>query len=276
VSASATAAIQGRKRPPERSHGLPHVVDKSTEDGTTINSSTDAQGGSEMRESMGDLNSQVSSVTYNSVETEHSIIAHETKEQILELAAKDALYDGDGGDSDIDCNEDDLHHSSVIEEDKVPFDLDMAETKGTSEKWSRPWLTEQPPAIKFDCPQFDEIDNPGCWSAFSYQPKYEKKKYIGHFMPGGATVVPKADGDTKRIVYNESKTQKGVKTKTDWETHYITNGKGWRGCPQDSIRNGTSREMPFTEERAGKLDAEVLKKLGMSAKQMKDHDALFF
>eukprot|EP00957_Ditylum_brightwellii_P010205 771040-Ditylum_brightwellii.AAC.1 len=67
------------------------------EDGTTINSFTDAQVGSEMRESMDDLNSQVSSVTYNSVETEHSIIAHETKEQILELAVKDALYDGDGG-----------------------------------------------------------------------------------------------------------------------------------------------------------------------------------
>eukprot|EP00957_Ditylum_brightwellii_P034091 2583271-Ditylum_brightwellii.AAC.1 len=28
VLASVTAAIQGWKRPPERSHGLPHVVDK--------------------------------------------------------------------------------------------------------------------------------------------------------------------------------------------------------------------------------------------------------
>eukprot|EP00957_Ditylum_brightwellii_P127975 9759615-Ditylum_brightwellii.AAC.1 len=52
VSASATAAIQGKKRPAERRHGLPHVVDKSTEDRTTINSSTDVQGGSETRESM--------------------------------------------------------------------------------------------------------------------------------------------------------------------------------------------------------------------------------
>eukprot|EP00957_Ditylum_brightwellii_P205292 15343244-Ditylum_brightwellii.AAC.1 len=34
--------------------------------------------------------------------------------------------------------------------------------------------------------------------------------------------------------------------------------------------------MPFREERSGKLDAELLKKLDMSAKQMKDHDALFF
>eukprot|EP00957_Ditylum_brightwellii_P176056 13405921-Ditylum_brightwellii.AAC.1 len=80
-------------------------------------------------------------------------------------------------------------------------------------------------------------------------------------MPGVATVVPKADGNTKRIVYNESKTQKGVNTKIDWETHYITNGGGWRGCPQDSIWNCTSKEIPFTEERAGKLDAELLKKL---------------
>eukprot|EP00957_Ditylum_brightwellii_P060910 4623390-Ditylum_brightwellii.AAC.1 len=79
-------------------------------------------------------------------------------------------------------------------------------------------------------------------------------------MPGVVTVVPKADGDTKCIVYNESKTQKGVKTKTDWEIHYITNGRGWRGWPQDSIQNGTSRKMPFTEEKAGKLDAELLKK----------------
>eukprot|EP00957_Ditylum_brightwellii_P014597 1099926-Ditylum_brightwellii.AAC.1 len=167
------------------------------EDGTTtsftINSSKGAQGGSEMRKSMGDLNSQVSSVTYNNAETEHSIIAHETTEQILELAAKEAFYDGDGGDSDINCNEDELHHSSVIAKDKAPFDFDTAETKGTAEKWSRPWLTEKLLAIKFDCPQFDVINNPGCWSAFSYQPKYEKKLYIGHFMPGGATVVPKAD-----------------------------------------------------------------------------------
>eukprot|EP00957_Ditylum_brightwellii_P157989 12026269-Ditylum_brightwellii.AAC.1 len=88
--------------------------------------------------------------------------SHETTEQILKLAAKDALYDGNGGDSDIDYNEDDLHHSSVIAKDKVPFDLDIAETKGTAEKWSRPWLTEKPLAIKFDCPQFDEINNPGC------------------------------------------------------------------------------------------------------------------
>eukprot|EP00957_Ditylum_brightwellii_P062340 4729866-Ditylum_brightwellii.AAC.1 len=84
VSASATAAIQGRKIPAERRHGLPHV----------------------------------SYVTYNSATTEHSIIVHETKEQILELAEKDAFYAGDGGNSDIEYDENDLHHNSVIEEDK--------------------------------------------------------------------------------------------------------------------------------------------------------------
>eukprot|EP00957_Ditylum_brightwellii_P161749 12315334-Ditylum_brightwellii.AAC.1 len=60
----------------------------------------------------------VSSVTYNSAKTEHSMITHKTKEQILELAAKDALYAWNGGNFDIDCNENDLHHNSVIEEDK--------------------------------------------------------------------------------------------------------------------------------------------------------------
>eukprot|EP00957_Ditylum_brightwellii_P083749 6365725-Ditylum_brightwellii.AAC.1 len=39
------------------------------------------------------------------------------------------------------------------------------------------------------------------------------KKYNGHFMPGGATVAPKADDDADQYVYNESKTEKGVKTK---------------------------------------------------------------
>eukprot|EP00957_Ditylum_brightwellii_P095794 7298365-Ditylum_brightwellii.AAC.1 len=76
-------------------------------------------------------------------------------------------------------------------------------------KKTRSWLTEKPPAIKFDCPQFDKINNPGCWSAFSYQPRYDKKKYIGHFILGGATVFSKVDGDTKCIIYNESKTQRG-------------------------------------------------------------------
>eukprot|EP00957_Ditylum_brightwellii_P204044 15337354-Ditylum_brightwellii.AAC.1 len=91
---------------------------------------------------------------------------------------------GDGGDSGIECDENNLHNSSVTKEDNVPFDLNIAETKGTAEQWPRPWQTEKPPPIKFDCPKFEVIDNPGCWSEFSYQPKYQKKKYIGHFVPG--------------------------------------------------------------------------------------------
>eukprot|EP00957_Ditylum_brightwellii_P066980 5084557-Ditylum_brightwellii.AAC.1 len=71
VSASTTAAIQGRKRPTETRHGLSHVGEKSTEDRTTsrsnlltaeslltTNSSTLAQGGSEIRQCMSELNSQ--------------------------------------------------------------------------------------------------------------------------------------------------------------------------------------------------------------------------
>eukprot|EP00957_Ditylum_brightwellii_P057091 4326861-Ditylum_brightwellii.AAC.1 len=38
---------------------------------------------------------------------------HETTEQILELERNNAEYKGDGGDSDNECNENDLHHNSV-------------------------------------------------------------------------------------------------------------------------------------------------------------------
>eukprot|EP00957_Ditylum_brightwellii_P146549 11157290-Ditylum_brightwellii.AAC.1 len=142
MSSSATAAIGGRKRHTEIRHGCCHIGRKSMENRTasrsnlitaessfTINTSTVSTGGNETRQC---------TVAYNSGGTEQSVIAHETKEQILELTKKDALYD--------------------------------AETKNTAEQWSRPWQTEKPPEIRFDCPKFEDIDNPGCSSEFSYQP----------------------------------------------------------------------------------------------------------
>eukprot|EP00957_Ditylum_brightwellii_P202579 15330779-Ditylum_brightwellii.AAC.1 len=95
VSASATAAIQGRKMPADTRHGLPHIGEKVQ---------------------ITEL--QVSSITYSSAKTENFIVVHETNEQILELAKKDALYTGNEGHSDIECDENDLHHDSAIEEDK--------------------------------------------------------------------------------------------------------------------------------------------------------------
>eukprot|EP00957_Ditylum_brightwellii_P106976 8161528-Ditylum_brightwellii.AAC.1 len=84
------------------------------------------------------MEQQVLSVTYNSGGPEHSVIAHATKEHILELTKKDALYDEDGGNSNIECDENDLHNRSVVKEDNVPFDLDITKTKSTAEQWLRP------------------------------------------------------------------------------------------------------------------------------------------
>eukprot|EP00957_Ditylum_brightwellii_P035319 2678619-Ditylum_brightwellii.AAC.1 len=73
------------------------MMEERTTTSLTINLSTVTQGGSEIRQCLSELNVQVSSATDNSAKVKHSIIVHETKKQILELAKKDAMYDGDGG-----------------------------------------------------------------------------------------------------------------------------------------------------------------------------------
>ena len=44
------------------------------------------------------------------------------------------------------------------------------------------------------CPPFEEVDNPGGWHPYVYQPKYvgrkSSDKYKGHYLPTGATVCP--------------------------------------------------------------------------------------
>ncbi len=42
-----------------------------------------------------------------------------------------------------------------------------------------------------------KLINPSRWSHHTYQPKYLKGKYLGHFTPGGAAVVL-VNGDGKR------------------------------------------------------------------------------
>eukprot|EP00957_Ditylum_brightwellii_P087300 6644294-Ditylum_brightwellii.AAC.2 len=64
--------------------------------------------------------------------------------------------------------------------------------------------------------------------------------------------------------------------KTSLEAHYICDDKGWKGCPQDCICHGASEENTCIEERVGKSDMEILKKLGMCSQQMQKQDVLFF
>jgi hypothetical protein len=40
-------------------------------------------------------------------------------------------------------------------------------------------------------PPFDELNNPGRWSSFTYRPLFQPKGgYMCHTMPAGATAVP--------------------------------------------------------------------------------------
>jgi hypothetical protein len=60
------------------------------------------------------------------------------------------------------------------------------------------WSPPSPPnnwnptvnSLKRESP-FDEVDNPGCWSSFTYRPLFQPKGgIVCHTMPAGAAAVP--------------------------------------------------------------------------------------
>jgi len=61
---------------------------------------------------------------------------------------------------------------------------------------------------------FSEVDNPGGWSEFVFQPKYAtergRKKYVGHVTPAGAKVLPANDD--------------GIREHDGWRFYY----QGWK------------------------------------------------
>ena len=65
--------------------------------------------------------------------------------------------------------------------------------------WKKP-----EPRVKQGEPPFNEIDNPGDWSDYTFTAKFEGKnnsgKYLYHKLPTGVTPVPKDPKSGKRIV----------------------------------------------------------------------------
>ncbi len=111
-------------------------------------------------------------------------------------------------------------------------------------------------------PPEEEIDNPAGWSMFTFTPSYhpKTKKYDDHTTPSGAHVVP-TDGTGKHVM-------KG------WEFHY----KNWKAEDfdfQTYVRTGAKLGNLKPESRKRCLDANVLRKHGLNAEQMR-HDPLFF
>lgn len=113
-----------------------------------------------------------------------------------------------------------------------------------------------------DPPVEEEIDNPAGWSMFTFTPSYhpKTKKYDGHTTPSGAHVVPQDELGNRKM--------------DGWEFHY----KNWKAEEFDEktyARTGAKFGDLKPESRRGCLDANVLRKHGLTAERMR-HDPLFF
>lgn len=211
---------------------------------------------------------------------------------------------GDGGDSDVEGAEVDIHGGAVEEEDLLQYDnveesvLEEEEGRrlkgggsgflgitatgstevigeigedgsiaigGENNSYShidvslpKPPPDYVPPPLKPDETPFENLDNPGNWNRYYFQPKRSKQNtYLGHFLPTGATPVPKND-EGKRMIGN-------------WEFHY----QGFSNS-HPTYRRGATTSNLFPKEMGGQLDVEILKKLGLTKRRMTDCDALFF
>ena len=117
---------------------------------------------------------------------------------------------------------------------------------GAPDNWSHPAAkTEQGE------PSFENVDNPGGWSSFTFQSGYEKGRVTGnyklHSLPTGASPVPLIDGERKVA---------------DWEFYY----KGWHGVRE--VWDGATPDNLFPEAHKGSLDGDLLSKIGLTTAQM--------
>ncbi len=200
----------------------------------------------------------------------------ETAETILQMAIDDEAEKGDGGGSDVEGLEVDNHFDAMMVE--VDNDIDVNEWGEISSPLipGAPdgWIPPGPPTSflgyvpKLDAPaNFLDVDNPGRWSQFVFQPKYGQmnnrgpKVYVGHRTPAGAKVVPLNDD--------------GICKVNDWKFYY----QGWEPDDFDKstyVRGTAAKECLKPADRKGSLDANRLRAHGLSAERMKSGDPPFF
>ena len=194
---------------------------------------------------------------------------------IESLGTADLKKTGDGGDSDCEHEDGQLFISErdednifepaekIIEDDDVDNDELPPMLIGVPDGWEKPgpppdW-TPPLPKVGTDCPDWDDVDNPGDWDPYSYQARYSSKtgKYKGHRTPTGATVVPEVDG---------------ARTVNGWS---VTYDGSWTSSANTPHRHGASEGNILPDERDGQLDGEYYKKMGLTKERMQD-DYLFF
>ena len=105
-------------------------------------------------------------------------------------------------------------------------------------------------------PEFDSVDNPGKWPEYSFRPN-PRGKYQYHRLPAGVIPVPKNEEGTREV--------------DGWKFHY----QGWKGS-KNIWRDGANSANPYPENRKGRLDYDLLKKMGLTKQRIVQGDALFF
>ena len=137
---------------------------------------------------------------------------------------------------------------------------------GTPLGWIPPgppmhWEYDPPDGV----PPPEDTDNPGGWNYYSFAPKFKAgkggRKYVGHESPAGAIVLP-ADDDGNRMI-------------NGWKLHY----QGWKADSFDKttyVRDDAAYGNLKPKSRAGFLDADVLRKHGLTADRMAKDPFFFF
>jgi hypothetical protein len=187
-------------------------------------------------------------------------VERESEETIIQQAIQDLAEKGDGNDSDEEGEECKIHQAFEEEVENMEFYEDgdgeeIFSIPGSPDGWAPPqptptFLGYQPKPNSGAPQDFDLVDNPGGWSAFVFQPKYNKAgKYEGHFTPAGAKVTP---------INSE-----GVRAINGWQFHYS-------GFDGDEFTWKTYRRVGATAadikpaDRGPKLDVSLLDKHGIN------------
>jgi hypothetical protein len=184
----------------------------------------------------------------------------------------------DNGNDDCDSADDGMEANELCEgmefEDRVDDDIDdttgvdfvATGLLGAPLGWFPPAPPENHKYVPVNgAPAEEDVDNPGGWNSYSFAARYNSnaktKKYVGHFTPSGARVVPENN--------------LGVRQIDEWKFYY----QGWTADDFDKgtyVRGDAVYGNLKPASRKGSLDVDVLRKHGLTMNRMIDNDALFF
>ena len=221
---------------------------------------------------------------------------------VLKRIINDERYSGDGGDSDVDGDEYDIHRDCIVSEsdksNSAHDDVDAKDTKGKSIGFVD--LTnegstqvvgkvhmvrdEDSKIVMDDAKKHIKIHStPPEWKAPAHAPLRGEPKWNNVDNPGDwpqycfAPVFTDRKKNSKYLHHAlptgarpVPKNKKGDRICNEWKFHY----KGWKNDTMP-YRNGATTSNLFPKDMNGSLDLYVLKSLGLSETRIVDCDAFF-